>query len=65
MSIGEGDKAYKSMMDKYQMDVQTQNALRGSGLQNATGGLMDLASMGIQYGGYENQKDYLNYLKTH
>ena len=46
--IGEGDKTYESLLQKYQMDAQRKDALRSSGAQNKYGAFSDLASMGFQ-----------------
>lgn len=46
--VNEGDKEYQSMLDKYQMDVQQKNALRGAGANNQYGAISDLGSLGIQ-----------------
>lgn len=43
--IGEGDKVYNSMLQKYQIDKQDQAALRESGVKNMFGGLNDLAGL--------------------
>ena len=48
--INEGDKSYQSMLQKFQMDTQQKNALMGGGATNMTGGLGDLASLGIMGG---------------
>lgn len=50
--IGEGDKQYKSMFDKYNSDVNIQQGLRNAGMQNVTSGIGDISSgisQGIQY----------------
>lgn len=58
-NIREGDKVNQSLFNKFQIDTQTQNALRGAGAQNAFGGIGDLASLGIlggQYASFGNKK---------
>ncbi len=37
----EGDKQYQAELQKYQMDVNNQNALRGAGIQNLAGAASD------------------------
>jgi hypothetical protein len=49
-AISEGDKAYESMLQKYQMDSQAKSALRESGMQNIFGGIGDVAGGLMQYG---------------
>ena len=49
-AISEGDKAYESMLQKYQMDSQAKAALRESGMQNIFGGIGDVAGGLMQYG---------------
>lgn len=49
-AISEGDKAYESMLQKYQMDSQAKAALRGAGQQNIFGGIGDIAGGLMQYG---------------
>jgi hypothetical protein len=49
----EGDKSYQSMLQKYMMDSQTQNGLRGAGAQNIVGGFNDFGSKAIAYGNYQ------------
>ena len=49
--IGEGDKVYESMLQKYGMDTQRKDALRSSGAQNKYGAVSDLASMGFSLAG--------------
>ena len=43
-AISEGDKAYESMLQKYQIDRQDKAALRGSGMQNIFGGVGDIGA---------------------
>jgi len=64
MNIAEGDKAYKSMMDKYMMDVQTKQQLGQAGLGNIFGGISDIAGGAMQYGNFQNAKDYNQILKS-
>lgn len=45
----EDDKVYQDKLMKYQMDVNTQNQLRGNGLSNIVGGVNDAASLATQY----------------
>jgi hypothetical protein len=49
-AISEGDKAYESMLQKYQMDSQAKAALRNAGQQNIFGGIGDVAGGLMQYG---------------
>lgn len=49
--IGEGDKEYQSMLQKYGMDVERKDALRQSGAANKYGAVSDLASMGFSLAG--------------
>lgn len=49
--IGEGDKEYQSMLDKYRDDVAQKNALSQSGMENKYGAVSDLSSLGIQLAG--------------
>lgn len=53
-AISEGDKAYESMLQKYQMDSQAKAALRGAGQQNIFGGIGDIAGGLMQYGMFKN-----------
>ena len=48
--ISEGDKAYESMLQKYQIDRQDKAALRESGMQNIFGGIGDIGAGAMQYG---------------
>jgi hypothetical protein len=48
--INEGDKTYQSMLEKYQMDTQQQQQLRGASAQNMFGALGDLSGGLIQAG---------------
>jgi hypothetical protein len=48
--ISEGDKAYNSMMQKFQMDAQAKAALRQSGMQNIFGGIGDIGAGAMQFG---------------
>lgn len=50
VNIGEGDKEYDSMLQKYSMDTQRKDALRSSGAQNKYGAVSDLASMAFTGG---------------
>jgi len=54
MEISEGDKVYKDMLTKYQLDSQAQAALRQSGTNNIFGGVSDIAGGLMQYGNYQN-----------
>ena len=54
--VNEGDKSYQSMIQKYIMDTQTQNALRGNGAQNIVGGFNNAGSNIISYGNYKNSQ---------
>jgi hypothetical protein len=49
-AISEGDKAYESMLQKYQIDRQDKAALRESGMQNIFGGIGDIGAGAMQYG---------------
>lgn len=49
-AISEGDKAYESMLQKYQMDSQAKAALRNAGQQNIFGGIGDIGAGAMQYG---------------
>lgn len=61
--IGEGQKEYESMLQKYQIDVGQKNALRQAGMGNMFGGVSDLSGLGIQLGQMQQQdkfqKDFL------
>lgn len=48
--IGEGDKEYESMFQKYQMDAQRKDALRNAAAQNKYGAISDLSSMAFTLG---------------
>ena len=52
--ISEGDKAYDSMMQKFQMDSQAKAALRQSGMQNIFGGVGDIGAGLMQYGQFKS-----------
>jgi uncharacterized ferritin-like protein (DUF455 family) len=52
--VEEGDKSYQAMLQKYMMDVQTQNQLRGAGTQNIVGAFNDIGSKAISFGNYLN-----------
>lgn len=54
MNIAEGDKAYKDMLTKYQIDLGQKNALGQSGISNIFGGVSDIGGGAIQYGNYQN-----------
>lgn len=45
--LREGDKEHDSFIDKYRMDVEEKNALRGAAYNNQYGALGDLSSMAI------------------
>jgi len=47
--IGEGDKEYDSMLQKYEMDVARKSGLLNSGQLNKAGGVNDLAALGIDF----------------
>lgn len=49
-AISEGDKAYESMLQKYQIDRQDKAALRNAGQQNIFGGIGDIGAGLMQYG---------------
>jgi hypothetical protein len=53
-AISEGDKAYESMLQKYQMDSQAKSALRNAGQQNIFGGIGDIAGGLMQYGQFKS-----------
>ena len=53
-AISEGDKAYESMLQKYQIDRQDKAALRESGMQNIFGGIGDVGAGLMQYGMFKN-----------
>lgn len=57
MGIAEGDKVYKDMLTKYQIDFGQKNALGQSGISNIFGGVSDIAGGAIQYGNYINSKE--------
>lgn len=69
--IGEGNKEYQSMLEKYGMDSQRKDALRNAGAQNKYGSVSDLASMaftagtsGMKFGGMFGNKrpsPFMNY----
>jgi hypothetical protein len=54
----EDTKVYQDKMNKYQMDVNTQNQLRGAGVANAVGGINDAASLFTQYDRLNKMKKY-------
>jgi len=64
MNVAEGDKAHKSMMDKYMMDVQIKQQLGQAGLGNLFGAASDIAGGAMQYGNYQNAKDYNEILRN-
>lgn len=64
MNVAEGDKAHKSMMDKFMMDTQTKAQLGQAGLGNIFGGFSDIAGGAMQYGNYQNAKEYNEILKS-
>jgi hypothetical protein len=45
-------------MMKFQFDANAQNALRQSGISNIFGGASDIAGGMMQFGNYQNAKDY-------
>jgi hypothetical protein len=53
-AISEGDKAYESMFQKYQIDRQDKAALRNAGQQNIFGGIGDIGAGLMQYGQFKN-----------
>lgn len=53
-AISEADKAYESMLQKYQIDRQDKAALRESGMQNIFGGIGDVGAGLMQYGMFKN-----------
>lgn len=48
--VGEGDKEYQSMLQKFQMDAERKDALKSAGAQNKFGAISDLASMAFTAG---------------
>jgi hypothetical protein len=56
--IEEGRMEHQSMQQKYQMDVNEKNALRGAGANNMFGALSDLSGGLIQMGQYKDQNKY-------
>jgi hypothetical protein len=54
----EDTKVYQDKMNKYQMDVNTQNQLRGNGMQNIAGGVNDAASLFTQFDRLKEMKKY-------
>ena len=60
--ISEGDKAYESMAQKFQMDSQAKAALRQSGMQNIFGGVGDIGAGAMQFGMFKNPAKYGNFL---
>jgi hypothetical protein len=61
-AISEGDKAYESMVQKYQMDSQAKAALRQSGMQNIFGGIGDIGAGAMQFGMLKDPSKYGNFL---
>jgi len=53
-AISEADKAYESMLQKYQIDRQDKAALRESGMQNIFGGIGDIGAGLMQYGQFKS-----------
>ena len=53
-AISEADKAYDSMLQKYQIDRQDKAALRESGMQNIFGGVGDIGAGLMQYGQFRS-----------
>ena len=58
--ISEGDKAYDSMMQKFQMDSQAKAALRQSGMQNIFGGIGDIGAGAMQFGMLKSNPNFFN-----
>jgi hypothetical protein len=56
-AISEGDKAYESMLQKYQMDSQAKAALRNAGQQNIFGGIGDIGAGAMQYGMFKGMSN--------
>ena len=61
-AISEGDKAYESMAQKFQMDNQAKAALRQSGMQNIFGGIGDIGAGAMQFGMLREPMKYGNFL---
>ena len=61
-AISEGDKAYESMSQKFQMDNQAKAALRQSGMQNIFGGIGDIGAGAMQFGMLKDPMKYGNFL---
>ena len=61
-AISEGDKAYESMAQKFQMDNQAKAALRQSGMQNIFGGIGDIGAGAMQFGMLKDPMKYGNFL---
>jgi hypothetical protein len=61
-AISEGDKAYESMAQKFQMDSQAKAALRQSGMQNIFGGIGDIGAGAMQFGMLKDPMKYGNFL---
>jgi hypothetical protein len=61
-AISEGDKAYESMAQKFQMDSQAKAALRQSGMQNIFGGIGDIGAGAMQFGMLKDPAKYGNFL---
>jgi hypothetical protein len=61
-AISEGDKAYESMAQKFQMDNQAKAALRQSGMQNIFGGIGDIGAGAMQFGMLRNPAKFGNFL---
>jgi hypothetical protein len=53
-AISEADKAYESMLQKYQIDRQDKAALRNAGQQNIFGGIGDIGAGLMQYGQFKS-----------
>lgn len=51
--IGEGDKSYQSMLQKYMQDTATQNGLRNNAWSNIVGGFKDIGSTAISYDNFQ------------
>ncbi len=61
-AISEGDKAYESMAQKFQMDSQAKAALRQSGMQNIFGAIGDIGAGAMQFGMLKNPAKYGSFL---
>ena len=61
-AISEGDKAYESMAQKFQMDSQAKAALRNAAQQNIFGGIGDIGAGAMQFGMLKSPLKYGNFL---